>query len=95
MKGITALSAALLLSSASAFATDVDVDMLIHDVEIYQAQDGTDLTQRAIISHVNDKFDGRAKIYVHNSKIYQKQTGQKGSQSATIATIYEDTTQSK
>ncbi|UOG93519.1 MAG: hypothetical protein L3K52_07275 [Candidatus Thiothrix sulfatifontis] len=95
MKGIAALSAALLLSSASAFATDVDVDMLIHDVEIYQAQDGTDLTQRAIISHVNDKFDGRAKIYVHNSKIYQKQTGQKGSQSATIATIYEDTTQSK
>ncbi|OQX15872.1 MAG: hypothetical protein BWK73_05680 [Thiothrix lacustris] len=95
MKGIAALSAALLFSSASAFATDVDVDMLIHDVEIYQAQDGTDLTQRAIISHVNDKFDGRAKIYVHNSKIYQKQTGQKGSQSATIATIYEDTTQSK
>ena len=95
MKGILAISAALLFSSASAFATDVDVDMLIHDVEIYQAQDGTDLTQRAVISHVNDNFDGRAKIYVHHSKIYQKQQGQKGSQSATIATIYQDTTQSK
>jgi hypothetical protein len=95
MKRIAALSAALVFSSASAFATDVDVDILVHDVEIFQAQDGTDLTQRAVISHVNDQFDGRAKIYVHNSKIYQKQTGQKGSQSATIATIYEDTTQSK
>lgn len=95
MKGILAISAVLVLSSASVFATGVDVDMLIHDVEIYQAQDGTDLTQRAVISHVNDKFDGRAKIYVHHSKIYQKQQGQKGSQSATIATIYEDTTQSK
>lgn len=95
MKRITVLSAVLAFSSASAFATEVDVDMLIHDVEIYQAQDGTDLTQRAVISHVNDKFGGRAKIYVHNSKIYQEQKGQRGSQSATIATIYEDTTQSK
>lgn len=95
MKRIAALSAVLVFASASAFATDVDIDMLVHDVEIFQAQDGTDLTQRAVISHVNDQFDGRAKIYVHNSKIYQKQTGQKGSQSATIATIYEDTTQSK
>ncbi len=95
MKRILAISAVLVLSSTSVFATEVDVDMLIHDVEIYQAQEGADLTQRAVISHVNDKFDGRAKIYVHNSKIYQKQQGQKGSQSATIATIYEDTTQSK
>lgn len=95
MKRILAISAVLVLSNTSVFATEVDVDMLIHDVEIYQAQDGVDLTQRAVISHVNDKFDGRAKIYVHNSKIYQKQQGQKGSQSATIATIYEDTTQSK
>ena len=72
MKRIAALSAVLVFASASAFATEVDIDMLVHDVEIFQAQDGTDLTQRAVISHVNDQFDGRAKIYVHNSKIYQK-----------------------
>ena len=34
----------LVFASASAFATEVDIDMLVHDVEIYQAQDGTDLT---------------------------------------------------
>ncbi|WML91831.1 hypothetical protein [Thiothrix lacustris] len=96
MKRIAALSAMLVFASASAFATEVDIDMLVHDVEIYQAQDGTDLTQRAVISHVNDQFDGRAKIYVHNSKIYQKQKGQNGTQSATIATICDcDTTKAK
>jgi hypothetical protein len=91
MKGIAVFSAFLAIASTSAFATDID--MHIHDVEIYQAQDGTDLTQRAVISHVNDQFTGQTKIYVHDAKIYQKQKGQNGMQSATIATICDcDTT---
>ncbi|QLQ32618.1 MAG: hypothetical protein HZT40_14650 [Candidatus Thiothrix singaporensis] len=93
MKVIAVISALLVFGSASAFATGSDIDMHVHDVEIFQAQDGTDLTQRAVISHVNDQFVGQAKIYVHNSKIYQKQKGQNGTQSATIATICDcDTT---
>ncbi|EIJ33702.1 hypothetical protein [Thiothrix nivea] len=93
MKGIAIISALLLLGSTSAFATGTNIDMHIHDVEIFQAQDGTDLTQRAVVSHVTDQFAGQANIYVHNSKIYQKQRGQNGTQSATIATICDcDTT---
>lgn len=91
MTRIAAFSALLAFASVPALATDID--MHIHDVEIYQAQDGADLTQRAVIAHVNDSFTGQAKIYVHNSKIYQKQKGQNGTQSATIATICDcDTT---
>lgn len=92
MKGIAILSAGVLLLSSNVFATD-GIDIRVHDVEIYQAQDGSNLTQRGVIGHVTDKFSGNAKIYVNNSKIYQKQQGQNGTQSATIATICDcDTT---
>lgn len=90
MKRTAIISISLLLASPSAFSTTSGIDIRVHDVEVYQAQDGANLTQRSVIAHVNEKFSGNAKIYVNNSKIYQKQQGQNGTQSATIATICEN-----
>ena len=67
----------------------------LHDVGIYQAQDGFDLTQKAAIANVTDQYAGQTNIYVHHAKIYQKQKGQGGKQTATIATICAECTSSK
>lgn len=88
MKGIASIVAAFsLFAASSAYAGNADIDIHVHDVEIYQAQDGVDLTQQAAIASVNDQYAGTANLYVHNAKIYQKQKGQGGKQSATIATV--------
>ncbi len=85
---------ALAFASSAAFATS-DIDINVHDVGIYQAQDGFDLTQKAAIANVTDQYAGQTNIYVHHAKIYQKQKGQGGKQTATIATICAECTSAK
>ncbi len=87
--------AALAFVSTAAFATTSDIDINVHDVGIYQAQDGFDLNQRAAIANVTDQYTGNTNIYVHHAKIYQKQKGQGGKQTATIATICAECTSAK
>lgn len=86
MKGILIIFGVFALASTSAFATS-NIVVNVHDVGIFQAQDGYDLTQTAAIADVNKDFTGNTNIYVHDSSIYQKQRGQGGKQTATIATI--------
>lgn len=95
MKKVAALVASIaFFAASSAFATDhqgiggnADIEIHVHDVEIYQAQDGTDMIQRAAIARVDKNYAGTALLHVHNASIQQQQKGQGNTQTATIASI--------
>ena len=68
-------------------ATAEDANILVFDSNIIQIQEGSNLTQKAMIATVSSEFKGKVSIVVNGSNIVQVQSGNNNTQSARIATV--------
>ena len=82
---LTVSTAAILALSAGAIAEDTNI--LVFDSNILQIQDGSNLSQKAVIASVSSEFRGNVSIVVTGSNIVQVQSGNNNTQSARIATV--------